>query len=145
MTDSQAGPAKLERHAPAGFVFLGVAMIAGAAAGAAVGLHDAVAVALIAFGTGLVILGGFASRMAGGPVELTATGLKFMLADLSRVAAERDEPETAKKLEAAAEAVTDTAWFGDYLRQRQELGLSDPNSLAALLQHRYRTRRERGQ
>jgi hypothetical protein len=106
-------------------------------------LTDAVAVAFAVLGGGLVILGGLAGRLAPGqPVEFGPGGLKFVLADLSKAAAERNEPEAAKVLDQAARVVDDD-WFQDYRKWLSAHPDTDPFVRAKAKQEVYRRRQAR--
>lgn len=123
-----------------GFVALGAAMIVAAALP---WLTDAVAVAFAVLGAGLVILGGLAGRLAPGqPVEFGPGGLKFVLADLSKAAAERNEPEAAKVLDEAARAVDDD-WFQDYRKWLSAHPETDPFVRAKAMEDAYRRSRRK--
>lgn len=106
-------------------------------------LTDAVAVAFAVLGAGLVILGGLSGRLAPGqPVEFGPGGLKFVLADLSKAAAERNEPEAAKVLDEAARAVDDD-WFQDYRKWLSAHPETDPFVRAKAMEDAYRRSRRK--
>ena len=124
---------RVERHTSPGFVVVGVVMIVVAALA---GLADAVAVTFAVLGAGLVVLGGITSRLAPGErQEFGPAGLKFVLADLKKVAEQENRPEEAKVLGELVETADD--WYQNYLRMREQQP-RDPLSQAALLQEAWR-------
>jgi hypothetical protein len=137
-------PAKsstLDRWAPLGFVVLGVAMIAIAAAA---GLAASLAVTFAVLGAALVVAGGFAGRLEG-PFKLGPGGIEgqlgALLTTMEGVAAEQATKDALSVRESGVEDSDN--WFLDYQAHVRELGeaASDPFARAALLRQAYEKRR----